>query len=198
MQFKREGKPMASLEDMHKKVQSALENSLEPGEHVAVALSAEQKWGLVATDRRVFIVKWGNLAGSTFGKQVNSWNYAQISGLEDRRQMTSRALILQVPGANPVVKFGRLDGGSGSVWEAPNAIMVDKKSPEVDQAVTEIRRLIGEHQRPNASAPAPSNSSASSPADDSIDQLRRLAQLRDEGVLTEEEFSAKKAQILGL
>jgi hypothetical protein len=30
------------------------------------------------------------------------------------------------------------------------------------------------------------------------DQLRKLANLRDEGILTDEEFQAKKAQLLGL
>jgi hypothetical protein len=34
--------------------------------------------------------------------------------------------------------------------------------------------------------------------DDQIAQLQKLGQLRDSGILTEEEFSAKKAQILGL
>lgn len=31
-----------------------------------------------------------------------------------------------------------------------------------------------------------------------IQQLQQLGQLRDQGILTEEEFAAKKAQILGL
>ncbi len=31
-----------------------------------------------------------------------------------------------------------------------------------------------------------------------IEQLKQFAALRDQGILTEEEFSAKKAQILGL
>lgn len=34
--------------------------------------------------------------------------------------------------------------------------------------------------------------------DDQIVQLEKLAELRDKGVLTEEEFQAKKKQILGL
>lgn len=34
--------------------------------------------------------------------------------------------------------------------------------------------------------------------DDSINQLQQLAQLKDQGILTEEEFTAKKKQILGL
>jgi Short C-terminal domain len=36
------------------------------------------------------------------------------------------------------------------------------------------------------------------PKPDAADQIRRLGQLRDEGLLTEEEFQAKKAQLLGL
>jgi hypothetical protein len=34
--------------------------------------------------------------------------------------------------------------------------------------------------------------------DDSIAQLKQLAELRDQGILTDEEFAAKKAQILGI
>lgn len=45
-----------------------------------------------------------------------------------------------------------------------------------------------------AAAPAP----AASAADDQIAQLEKLAQLKEQGILTEEEFAAKKAQILGL
>jgi Short C-terminal domain len=33
---------------------------------------------------------------------------------------------------------------------------------------------------------------------DTVDQLRRLAELRDQGVLTEEEFTAEKRKILGM
>jgi hypothetical protein len=34
--------------------------------------------------------------------------------------------------------------------------------------------------------------------DESVAQLRQLAELRDQGILTEDEFTAKKAQILGI
>ncbi len=51
-------------------------------------------------------------------------------------------------------------------------------------------------EEPVAAAPAPAPQAA--PADDSIEQLKKLAELRDQGILTEEEFAAKKTQILGL
>ena len=46
-------------------------------------------------------------------------------------------------------------------------------------------------------APAPAPVPASSPTDDMLHQLRQLAQLKDQGILTEAEFTAQKARILG-
>jgi putative oligomerization/nucleic acid binding protein len=49
-------------------------------------------------------------------------------------------------------------------------------------------------------APAPEAEAAAPEAAESsdIDQLKQFAALRDQGILTEEEFAAKKAQILGI
>lgn len=47
--------------------------------------------------------------------------------------------------------------------------------------------------------PEPGQSQESAPAeDDTVTQLKQLAELRDQGILTPEEFSAKKKQILGI
>ena len=45
-----------------------------------------------------------------------------------------------------------------------------------------------------AAAPAPAPEAA--PATDVVTQLKSLAELRDQGILTEEEFAAQKAKIL--
>ena len=47
--------------------------------------------------------------------------------------------------------------------------------------------------------PAPPAAAAAAPAsqDDTISQLERLGALKDQGVLTDEEFQAQKAKILG-
>ena len=46
-----------------------------------------------------------------------------------------------------------------------------------------------------AEAPAPAPAAGIAP--DAIEQLKELAQLKDQGILTEEEFAAQKAKILG-
>jgi len=49
-------------------------------------------------------------------------------------------------------------------------------------------------------APAPADETAAPEAAEGaqIEQIKQLAALRDQDILTEEEFSAKKAQILGI
>ena len=54
-----------------------------------------------------------------------------------------------------------------------------------------------------ASAAGPSQASASpsqasgGPSQDAIEKLKELGQLHDQGILTDEEFSTQKAQVLG-
>jgi hypothetical protein len=46
-------------------------------------------------------------------------------------------------------------------------------------------------------APAPAPAPAAAPAADPIQQLKELAELKQQGILTDEEFAAQKAKILG-
>jgi hypothetical protein len=48
-----------------------------------------------------------------------------------------------------------------------------------------------------AQAPPPQPVAAAAPAPDPIEQLKELAELKNQGILTEEEFAAQKAKILG-
>jgi len=50
----------------------------------------------------------------------------------------------------------------------------------------------------NAQQEEPADAGASASADDQMAELEKLAELKDKGILTQEEFDAKKKQILGL
>jgi hypothetical protein len=55
-----------------------------------------------------------------------------------------------------------------------------------------------EQAPPQYAAPPPPQYAAPEPeAPDPIEQLKELAALKDQGILTEEEFAAEKAKILG-
>jgi predicted Zn-dependent peptidase len=57
------------------------------------------------------------------------------------------------------------------------------------------RRQAQKWSNEDAQAAAPQ---ATSTADDTTAQLQQLAQLKDQGIVTQEEFDAKKKQLLGL
>lgn len=177
-----------SFDQLNEKARQAINRALEPGEQVVLSIAGEAGSALVGTERRVFVFKKGAVSGSMFSKQLNSWDYANISGVEVKQGMTTHAVVVQVPGVAPVTKFGRFANGPDSVWEAPNSIMATKTG--VDQAIGTLRRLIGDHQR--------TSHVRESHHSDPIDQIKRLGELRDQGLLTEDEFQSKKRQLLGL
>ena len=54
-----------------------------------------------------------------------------------------------------------------------------------------------QEQQQQYAAPPPPPPPAAEPEPDPIAQLKQLAALKDQGILTEEEFAAQKAKILG-
>jgi hypothetical protein len=68
-----------------------------------------------------------------------------------------------------------------------SVVFVKKQMPEFDALRNEVEQAIASRHRPAEAAPA---------APDHLAQLKQLSELRDAGILSEEEFSAKKAEIL--
>ena len=69
---------------------------------------------------------------------------------------------------------------------------------ELERAMAELG--IEKQMRDAGDVEQGAGATAAAPADSgsSLDDLERLAKLRDQGVLTEDEFTKKKQQILGL
>jgi Short C-terminal domain len=57
-------------------------------------------------------------------------------------------------------------------------------------------RRMADAQAPQQAAPPPAPPAAAPP--DDMAQIQQLATMKDQGLLTEEEFQAKKKQILGI
>jgi hypothetical protein len=57
-------------------------------------------------------------------------------------------------------------------------------------------RRMADQQAPQQAAPPPPPPAAAPP--DDMAQIQQLATMKDQGLLTEEEFQAKKKQILGI
>jgi hypothetical protein len=71
-----------------------------------------------------------------------------------------------------------------------NSVLITKKQmPDFEQLRAAVEQAIAQRGRPTPAAPAA--------APDLIGQIEQLGRLRDAGVLTNEEFEAKKAELLG-
>ena len=68
-----------------------------------------------------------------------------------------------------------------------------EKFAQRDAQIAAEQDAAYEEQAPQAPPPA----QAAPPATDVVTQLKGLAELRDQGILTEDEFAAQKAKILG-
>jgi hypothetical protein len=63
---------------------------------------------------------------------------------------------------------------------------------------TAVSNNVSRRQAERWEAENPQPQQAAAPQDDTAAQLQQLAQLKDQGILTQEEFDAKKKQLLGI
>jgi hypothetical protein len=83
----------------------------------------------------------------------------------------------------------QIQGGANDVGNDDNSVFFGKSAkPDFERLAQLILTALAETKAPPLTW--------SLPVDDPTDTLKKLAALKDAGVLTEEEFSAKKAEIL--
>ena len=88
-----------------------------------------------------------------------------------------------------IVKTAVVSGTASATRNAVNRHSAEKNV----RAQTDAQQAVQGEQV----AYAPPQQAAPAPQEDAISQLERLGALRDQGILTEEEFQAQKAKILG-
>jgi hypothetical protein len=100
-----------------------------------------------------------------------------------------------------IARYGA--AGHGSPQQSPNAIsFATKPGSMVADRVEVLRGLVAAAQGapPTSPAavghPAPAVASSADTPGEIADEIRDLGQLRDDGLLTEEEFQAKKTELL--
>lgn len=77
-----------------------------------------------------------------------------------------------------------------TIYASGNTIVLSLDAEDADKLRQLVMELV---TRPSSSSTAPTQ-----PAGDAmLEQIRKLGELRDAGFLSEEEFQAKKAELLG-
>jgi hypothetical protein len=92
-----------------------------------------------------------------------------------------------------MAKTAAVAGTAQATRNAVNRRSAEKNVRAYSDAEQQVQGQQVAYETPPQSAPA----AAAPSQDDTISQLERLGALKDQGVLTEEEFQAQKAKILG-
>jgi Short C-terminal domain len=177
---------------LHKKAIEAVEGSLAPDEQVKLVIHGASNQAIIATDRRALVFKKGFMAGASFGSELSSWAYRNLVGVQIHTGMMSGAVVLQGPGQTGA-RTSYWKGDDSDPHKAPNAIPLTRPFDAAKKRVAELGRIIDDgHRTERVAGPATSTT----PQESVADELRKLADLRAEGVLSEAEFSALKAKLL--
>jgi hypothetical protein len=173
---------------LHKDANALLTQNMSSGERVIAIIRGSFDSALIATDRRAFIFKKGFFSGATFGKKLASYDYLNLTGVQLETGAVSGVLSLQGPGiSSQDVSYWA--GGKNDPRKAPHALaLIDAHFEQARVGVARLRELI--------SAAQSTGSMPVAVGPDVADQLRKVGELRDAGVLTEDEFRSKKAELL--
>jgi hypothetical protein len=183
--------PLTDRARLHRKANEALDQNLAAGESVEVIITGPSNQAIIGTHRRAFVYKKGFMAGASFGSELTSWDYRNLVGVQLHTGMLSGAVLLQAPGQSGTATSAWKQGDADP-YKAPNAIPINRPWKPATDGVARLRLLIDEVRQPASGAV-----SSQAQAPDPIVQLKQLGGLRDSGVLTDDEFEAKKAEILG-
>lgn len=89
---------------------------------------------------------------------------------------------------------GRVQRRQASKFAEKDAATAAKQQEAYNAQMGQQRQA--EYQQP-AAPPAPAPAAAGGISNDAIQQLKELAALKEQGILTEQEFGVQKAKILG-
>ncbi len=141
---------------------------------------------IVVTDRRVFVFMRGLLAGQMVGqRKVRSWMFPQISNVEFNVGLTQGYLEIQPVGGTSTRGKDRED----------NLIRFPRQKKYVE-AFKSIHRLVQEKITEGQQVGVAAASTTGPAEADVLDQLRKLGELREAGVINDDEFEEKKQILL--
>lgn len=147
---------------------------------------------LIALTESCIIVKAGFMAGATGGGRFTEFHYSDITGIEVNTGMMSAVLEVTTPAYQGRSKDFWSSGKNEDPWKVSNCLPGSKAlfcQGEGAERIEELRRRVRQAKQ---TSPTVTPAAAVDPAE----QIRKLAELREAGVLTLEEFDEAKRRIL--
>lgn len=118
-------------------------------------------------------------------ERIKERGFASISRAHQDTEVTPMRSVSSVQAKKDGLMYTKV-----SVFASGNTIDFRFGHDEAQRFKDAIQKLLLD--------PAATKGASAPAAPDNLDQLKKLAELRDAGVISEEEFQAKKTQLLGL
>ncbi|MDP9439884.1 MAG: SHOCT domain-containing protein [Actinomycetota bacterium] len=178
-----------ALKPLARKARKHLDRHLKDGDTIRFCIQGVSSQAIVALQDRMLVIKPGWEAAASFGARVTSFYYRDVTGIE-----INTGLMMGVIEINSPAYQGT---GTKDYWStrkdhdprrATNCIPTTKGDlKKLKPSLDELERLVREAKEGGR---RPANNGGI------VAELAKLAELRDSGVLTEEEFGRAKNRIL--
>lgn len=177
---------VGGLEILSRRLRREFDLNTRLDEHVRFCLRGERGHALVCLDDRILILKRGFHAGATFGAMSATIFYGDVTGIQVRSHLLSGWIEIQSPSFQGIEHKRSLRSPSSerNAFKQPNCVPIQRRHLAVyQQALVELRRfvLVAKAEQGHTGV---------------VEQLERLATLRREGALDDDEFALAKSRIL--
>ena len=187
--IKNRAKPVNLIVNLGGRGERLLKKNFQNDETCIAKLKGGFGEAFVVTDHNVYVLKWGLMAGQFFGGRCNCWPFERITGIECKKGLVTGIVEVLTPAHQNIKGMSYWAVGSKrSAIESDNAVsFFDRDYNKFQEAVNRARKLMANKSRLSEPGKA-----------DNLFQIEKLAELKDKGIITKEEFDAKKKMILGL
>ncbi len=158
------------------KVPDDISKILQPGENVLLAAQQARSTNLInpdtifVTTHRLMIRKPTSLG---LGKNIEDYHFTDIANVKIHKGIVRSSISLKVRFLSDNLEIDNISKEAG-----------DKMVQLIQQGIAETVN------------PAPSETKISPTQQDIIDKIKELATLKDQGILSDDEFKTKKSQLL--
>lgn len=172
-------------ENLGNRGEKLINSNLHEGENVELKVKGTYGEAIVLTNKRLYILKWGYLTGSFLGGRCLGFEFKDVAGVELKTGLLTGTLEVLTPATQNAQK---------SIWATGN-----KNATTSDNVITFTREMFDKFKEATKAIRSTINQTNSKDRPESgINDLEKLAQLKNKGIITKQEFEVKKKQILGI
>lgn len=170
-----------------KKIRNAF--TLNEGEKIELILKGLHKEFLICTNKQLYIIKTGFMTGHFFGCGVYQMRYNNVTNVNVNFHLATGYFEVSTGGMQNTNKsyWGQ---GNDLPMRSPNCITIGSK-----ESATKFRNacnlILNKMQEQNVNS-----SSTNTQITDIPTQIKKLADLKENGIITQSEFETKKSELL--